>query len=514
MKKKLYLMLVVALILGFAACQDKPTVDSDVLETKQPEMTLASEKEQDSTEQVLPTSTPVVTPELTMAPQEILTPEPTTTSTPTPTNTPTPTPTRAPELVTKEIDTATVVKVPKNAFQNFASWSSGKAVTKDMEEKERAWQSIEYKVNQDTVELYMEMLKQNGFTEVDSYFFQYRSDPFVSWGFQCDYLPNADKVDMQYKDDVYCHLCIWSSDSNEFHLVYSSDLTQFDLGLRMDGSVADTSVKGKSAGAGLYRMADGTYQTSDGRLSAAPNTAMVLRDGEVYYCTARNEKNPDKLQEWLWLDDYYRNEGICFMVPMNYVMAGDIFQYSDFERDHYYNDPDDKTDIDNWKWGDRPLFLASVNGGWVGPLLNKSKIDDVTVRVMYYEKDVEAVYYIYAKTSGTPEEIEALCAVSLSAEVGQSFNDTIYLSKGDTYTIHFSDTEFGAKSNVYEWEVTDGNAVYIDGVSENCEVTAMKAGEATVTLKYRYTVDEPDVLTGLPSTGFKSKTRVYKIVVK
>ena len=54
MKKKLYLMLVVALILGFAACQDKPTVDSDVLETKQPEMTLAREKEP--------------------APQEILTP--------------------------------------------------------------------------------------------------------------------------------------------------------------------------------------------------------------------------------------------------------------------------------------------------------------------------------------------------------------------------------------------------------------------------------------------------------
>ena len=160
MKKKLYLMLVVTLILGFAACQDKPTVDSDALETKQPETTLALEKEQDSTEPaVLPTSTPTVTPEPTMAPQETLTPEPTATPTPTPTNTPTPTPTRAPEPVAKEIDTATVVKVPKNAFQDFASWSSGKAVTKDMEEKERTWQSIEYKVNQDTVELYMEMLR-------------------------------------------------------------------------------------------------------------------------------------------------------------------------------------------------------------------------------------------------------------------------------------------------------------------------------------------------------------------
>jgi len=426
----------------------------------------------------------------------------------------TPVPTKAAELVAQKVDTKTLVQAPKNAFQDLGAWSNGKAVTGDSEEQGKATQYIEYTVSQKTIEKYMEMLKQNGFTEVDSYFFQYKSDPFVAWGFNCDYLPNADKVKMQYKDNVYCNLCIWSSDSDEFHLVYSSDLTKYDLGFRMDGSVADTSVKGPSAGAGLYRMPDGTYQTSDGRLSAALNTAMVLRDGKAYHCTARNEKNPDKLEEWLWLDDYYRNEGICFMVPMNYVMEGDIFQYSDFERARYYNKPNEKANITHWNWNSKPLFLATVDGGWVGPKITDSNFNAVTVRVLYYEKDVEAVYYIYAETSGTPAEIEALCAVSLSAEVGSSFDDTIYLSVGETYTIHFSDTQFGAKSNVYDWEVTDGSAVYIDGVSENCEVTAMKTGESTVTLKYRYTVDEPDVLTGLPSTGFKSKTRVYRIVVK
>ena len=426
----------------------------------------------------------------------------------------TPVPTKAAELVAQKMDTQTVVQAPQNAFQDLGAWSNGKAVTGDSEEQGKATQYIEYTVSQKTIEKYMEMLKQNGFTEVDSYFFQYKSDPFVAWGFNCDYLPNADKVKMQYKDNVYCNLCIWSSDSDEFHLVYSSDLTKYDLGFRMDGSVADTSVKGPSAGAGLYRMPDGMYQTSDGRLSAALNTAMVLRDGKTYHCTARNEKNPDKLEEWLWLDDYYRNEGICFMVPMNYVMEGDIFQYSDFERERYYNKPNEKANITHWNWNNKPLFLATVDGGWVGPKITDSNFKAVTVRILYYEKDVEAVYYIYAETSGTPAEIEALCAVSLSAEVGSSFDDTIYLSVGETYTIHFSDTQFGAKSNVYDWEVTDGSAVYIDGVSENCEVTAMKTGESTVTLKYRYTVDEPDVLTGLPSTGFKSKTRVYRIVVK
>ncbi len=442
------------------------------------------------------------------------TPIPTPTSKPQAKATATPALIKAPVLVAQEVDTKNIIQPPKNAFQDFTAWSNGKAVTSNFEEPENAKHIIKYTVNQETVEKYMDFLKKNGFTEVDSYFFQYKSDPFVAWAFNCDYLPNADKIKMQYKEDVSCHFCIWSSEEDEYYFTYTADLTKYDLGFRIKGATADISVKGPSAGAGLYRMPDGTYQTSDGRLSAALNTAMVLCGNKTYHCVARNEKNPDKMEEWLWLDDYYRNEGICFMVPMNYVMAGDIFQYSDFERERYYNKPKEKENITHWNWNGKPLFLATVDGGWVGPKLTDSKFKAVTVRVMYYEKDVEAVYYIYAETSGTPAELEALCAVSLSAEVGSSFDDTIYLSVGETYTIHFSDTQFGAKSNVYEWEVTDGSAVYIDGVSENCEVTAMKTGESTVTLKYRYTVDEPDVLTGLPSTGFKSKTRVYRIVVK
>ena len=141
------------------------------------------------------------------------------------------------------------------------------------------------------------------------------------------------------------------------------------------------------------------------------------------------------------------------------------------------------------------------------------KFDAITVRVMYYEKNKEAVYYIYAKTSGDPSELEALCVVSLGNESTQDFDDTIRLSVGDTYTIHFSETVFGATSNVYEWEVTDGDSIRIDGVTKDCEVTAKEEGESTVTLVYKYTVNSASILTGLPTTDSKSKKRVYRISV-
>ena len=418
------------------------------------------------------------------------------------------------ELISEAMDTGNMVDVPDNAFQDLYDWSNGLAFTEDMEDADKSIQYIEYSTPDDIISKYMEMLKQNGFSEAGSSFFQYEGDPFVSWGFNCDALPDARKVALQYEDDMTCHLCIWSSREGEYHFEYSSDLTKYDLGLRMDGGTESTSVQGPSAGAGLYRAYDGTYKTSDERLQASVNKAMVLRDGEVYYCDARCEIDSEKKDEWLWIEDYYRNEGICFKVPMNSVMTGDVFQYNNLVRDHYYNEPDDKTDVYCWEWGGQPLFLATVNGSFVGPEVSDYKFDAITVRVMYYEKNQEAVYYIYAKTSGDPSELEALCVVSLGNESTQDFDDTIRLSVGDTYTIHFSETVFGATSNVYEWEVTDGDSIRIDGVTKDCEVTAKEEGESTVTLVYKYTVNSSSILTGLPTTDSKSKKRVYRISVE
>lgn len=453
---------------------------------------------------------PIVEP--TTPPASIIKPKATATPTPKTTKTPTPVPTKAAakDLVAPEIDVATAVQPPKNAFQDFASWAMGSVVSTDAEQSDSSVQYLDYQASQATVDAYIEMLLQNGFTLVDDYFFQYQSDPFASWALNCDYVPDAGKVEMQYESSTTCHLCI-STYNGDYTFEYSSDLTQYDLGLRKDGSVEKVAVKGPSAGAGLYRSADGVYTTTDGRLSASMNKATIIRDGKQSVCAARSEiKNT---REWLWVEDYYRNESICFGVLLDYTMTGDLYQFQDLKREKYYND---NKDVYNYKWGDQPIFEMSVDNKFTGPLVtSKNKIEDVTVRVMHYEEGVEAVYYIYAKTDGTPSEIEVLCAVGLNVE--EADNDAanaIVLSVGETHTLTYSANVFGAKSEVYSWSISGGDGIYADGTGRSCKVTAMKKGTGKVTVTCIYTVEVADILTGFPTTEQRSKSKTWYFKVE
>lgn len=452
-----------------------------------------------------PSESPQLKPKATATPAPASKPKTTATPKPQAKATATPAPSKTQELVAEKIDIATAVQPPKNAFQDFASWAMGAVVSADAEQSDSSVQYLDYQASQATVDAYIEMLLQNGFTLVDDYFFQYQSDPFASWALNCDYVPDAGKVEMQYESSTTCHLCI-STYEGDYTFEYSSDLTQYDLGLRKDGSVEKKSVKGPSAGAGLYRSADGVYTTTDGRLSASMNKATIIRDGKKSVCAAKSEiKNG---REWLWVEDYYRNEAICFGVLQDYTMPGDLYQFQDLKREKYYNDG---KDVYSYKWGDQPIFEMMVDEKFTGPLVtSKNKIEDVTVRVMHYEEGVEAVYYIYAKTSGTPSEIEVLCAVGLNVE--EADNDAanaIVLSVGETHTLTYDAGVFGAKAEVYSWSISGGDGIYADGTGRSCKVIAMKKGTGKVTVTCRYTVEVADILTGFPTTEQRSKSKTW-----
>lgn len=153
----------------------------------------------------------------------------------------------------------------------------------------------------------------------------------------------------------------------------------------------------------------------------------------------------------------------------------------------------------------------SVNDLFIGPLVSgKNKFEEVTVRVMYYEEGVEAVYYIYAKTSGTPSEIEVLCAVSLEAEEEENdAENAIVLSVGDTHKLSYYANIFGAKSEVYSWSISGGDGIYADGTGSYCKVTAMKKGTGKVTVTCIYMVEVADILTDFPTTAQRSKTKTW-----
>lgn len=416
---------------------------------------------------------------------------------------------RQPELVTGEIRVDIDRQVPKYAVPELDAWSGGIARRDRMIAKTETF--VNYDVSTEVVEEYVRMLQANGFTLVDEYYFSYR-DTFRAWALTCDAVPDAETIKMQYEDTA-CHVSIWTADADNkrYRIDISPSLQFCDTGLRMDGTVAQLTISGPSAGAGLLRMPDGSYQTTDGRLSAFVGTAAVIRDGQSYTCDARWEaENGD---ERLWVENYYRNEGFLFEVPQNSLMEGDLLQIDDVMRERYYVTEKGRFAGYNWH---TPLFAIAYDGIWKGPELHSTDFEAVTIRLMYYQSGGEAVYYVYAKLKNSqPGEVEALAVVDMSVGSGGSFGDAMRLAVGDIITLNYAGEEFGAHYHVYEWTITDGAGnVTIETSGKSCRVTALSKGIATITVTYRYGVDEPNVLTGNPTPTEKSKTQSYNIIIE
>ena len=416
---------------------------------------------------------------------------------------------REPETVAGTIQTEQQIEAPANAVPELAAWSRHMATANKVITKSE--KSVKYNVptGLEVIEPYIEMLQANGFTLVDEYNFSYKKT-FRSWAFTFDAVPDAETVNMQY-NDTPCHVCIWmSEDHDEYHIDISPTLQFFDTGLRMDGGMESEIIAGPSAGAGLLRMPDGSYQTSDGRLSASVGTATVIRDGESYTCSARWEV--DGGDERLWVENYYRNEGFLMEVPEHSLMEGDILQMAQFLRERYY--VNEKARFASYNWH-TPLFVIAYDGVWSGPVLNGTDFKAVTVRLMYYQPGGEAVYYVYALLNHKePAEVEALVAVDMSVGSG-GFADATRLSVGDSFTLSYPEEVFGSNYHVYEWAVTDGMGnVTIEASGSKCRIHAVSKGIATVTVTYSYTEEEPDVLTGIMRDVQKSRSQSYHFIIE
>lgn len=415
-----------------------------------------------------------------------------------------------PEVISGTIQTENEIEVPKNAVPELAAWSNGTASsTKVITTSEK---HVDYKVptGLEVIEDYIEMLQANGFTLVDEYYFSYKKD-FQSWAFTCDAMPDAETIEMQY-EDTPCHVCIWmSEDYDEYRIDISSSLQFFDTGVRRGGGMSNEVIAGPSAGAGLYRMPDGSYQTTDGRLSTVTGNAMVIRDGKTYTCDARWVVEGE--DERLWVENYYRNEGFFMEVPKNSLMDGDVLQINNFLRERYYTT--EKESLASYNWH-TPFFAISYDGQWMGPVLNGTDFKALTVRLVYYQPGGEAVYYVYAELKDRePSVVEALVAVDMSGGSGGNFGNATRLSVGDTFTLNYSGEVFGSSYHVYDWKVTDGaDNVRIEASGSRCRVQAEGKGIATVTVTYSYTEEEPDVLTGIMRNQRKSRSQSYNFIIE
>lgn len=299
----------------------------------------------------------------------------------------------------------------QNVFQSFHDWSEGQATTndyfRDPDSSPHQW--LTYYAPESVMKEYIAFLQNNGFTLTE----EYAQGRLASWNLDYDDATFDKSIAPIYAGNK-CHLLIYSDSHGEYLFKYTTKLQMKDLGFRMSGDNAPSSPHGKSAAAGLLRYGTDTFETDDGRLRTTIGEAMILRDGVPF--TGVSERVLNK-SEWLWVGDYYRNEEIYFCHDAGYMMQGDIFEIDEFlgASFSYTNKTKNRLLVDGH--GNNPFFLTSCNRGLHGPTIqNDNMFDELILRVMYYKKNDAAVYYVYAKMKdGTePEEIEALCAVSLS----------------------------------------------------------------------------------------------------
>lgn len=197
---------------------------------------------------------------------------------------------------------------------------------------------------------------------------------------------------------------------------YDSSLTGLDGGYRFGQEAVDTAPVGQSALAGLWRNADCSFSTTDGRLAAAPGQAMLLWDGEAAEGSARFLLDADQERQEVILEDEDAPL-VRFYLPLSCeISTGRTFGQEQFiVESGYAVDAGGRFDAQpNYTWPS--MFAVRREEGWLVPVLGMGGgMKRLDLRVMYADGET-AVFYACAAFDTSPETLELLAAVALTGE--------------------------------------------------------------------------------------------------
>lgn len=423
------------------------------------------------------------------------------------------------EILADGMDLSSYAQIPDNAIQEFWSWSEGRArVGYDPDGGYSYW-----KVTKELAEEYITFLTE----EMGMILQETGKNSYgVSYGFTHSMVEAEGTIANKRLENKYPVVLSYGGTENAKFYVNKDVFTVCDMGYRRSGTKEEIKVYGDSAGAALIKTSDGIYKTDDGRLQTKLNEAMVIRNGENVVTEARHEIRDSK--ESILVEYYYRDEGFYLETPQYYSLTGDIYRINELVQSDYPTFERDEMEYE--EYGGKLTFLMSHNGTWIGPTHWENEYKQLTVRVMYYEKDVEAVYYVYAKfTEEEPGEVEALVAVDLSEKEAEQeksafdemvSDEIVQLKDGDTMLvgqtgeIKYGKRKSGSSYHVYNWSIIDGKGlVTLDEENDSCKITAIDSGQVKVKCSYSYTVDGTNVLTGNSEKDSKIDTKIYEITI-
>ena len=310
----------------------------------------------------------------------------------------------------------------------------------------------------DVIQEYVELLTDcMNFELVDSYE-QNTKNTYFSYALEYTGTATVDvKNSMNFADDVYGDVTFWGSiegDDLEVHMTVPNVLSAEDLGWRYGGT-ADISPKGDSVTAGLYQLSDGSYETTDGRLTTTLGSADVIvegteTEGDAVYVITTDSK------EELFIGGYYDEEEVYFTTGYENVETGDLYTLENLRGDNasmqQYDNPS--------AFALGTCFTIYHNGTWTYPLYSDdSMYNELSLRVMYYEENVVAVFYIYAELTTSPATIELLAAVDLSDAVADSDDS----SGSGSGSINYDDDDDDDDTSALDCVFCDGT-----GECSNC----------------------------------------------
>ncbi len=217
------------------------------------------------------------------------------------------------------------------------------------------------------------------------------------------------------------------SGSMSFDMQVAPPLKMADLGYRKGSAERKTvTPPGESSQSGLYRFADGSFETSDGKLKTNCGETVVRKNGVLSAADAEYSfaENANMLIE---IKNYSGQDGILLTLPHNSVEGGEIYSCPDLRQSKESADPETENGTQ--------VFFKSDDGVWRRPLTVGGYVRDVCLRIMYYNPDDAIVFYIGAEmTDGTV--VEALCAEDMQAETPYTVTG-IECSGGNTVKVSY-----------------------------------------------------------------------------